>query len=298
SEGSFSEDTSHDYFRQIMDGISYCHSVGVAHRDIKPENLLLTDTGVVKITDFGLAVSMLEGTLLYRAAGTPAYLAPEVIRCHGYDGRTADVWSCGVVLYVFIIERCELKYPQEMPDQVKDLLRKILVSDPGKRFCAKEVLDHEWTRKEPRVTKRSTTVKDGSPGNQMGDGSLSMTKPMTTLDLLQMSDLFDVSGILSRSKRRITKFMTRKSRDEVMKRLTAILCTLPLTFTAVDVQNKINIQAPFANEMIVMIVQLHVMTEGLLIVDFHRLKGDAEEAFQLFKEISTKVQDIIMLINK
>ncbi|KAJ3213423.1 CBL-interacting serine/threonine-protein kinase 20 [Dinochytrium kinnereticum] len=200
------------------------------------EILYHLDTGVVKITDFGLAVMVQEGTLLYRAAGTPSYLAPEVLK------------SCGVVLYIFLAGqyRCDLKYPSDMPDLIKDLLKRVLVSDPSKRLKAQDVLEHEWTRRP--------------------------SKTVNTLELLQMSELFDIGAMLSRTRRRSTKFMTRKSQDEVIKRLTAILCTLPLTFTAIESQKKINIQAPFANEMIVMVVQLHVLAETLLLVDFHRLK--------------------------
>ncbi|KAJ3107992.1 CBL-interacting serine/threonine-protein kinase 23 [Phlyctochytrium planicorne] len=196
SEGSFSEDVAHDYFKQLMEGVQYCHSVGVAHRDIKPE-----------ITDFGLAVSMQDGTLLYRAAGTPAYLAPE--------------------------------YPFTEPD----MSRKI------DRYIADEVLQHEWVRRETRLAKKHLEGEKSESSSNVERPA----KAVTVFDLLQMCDLFDITSILSRTKKRSTKFMTKKSREEVIKRLTAILCTLPLTFTTIDIQNKINIQAPYANEMIVMV---------------------------------------------
>ena len=98
----FSEDQARIYFQQLMDGIEYCHGQNIAHRDLKPENLLLDGTGNLKITDFGLGVMYDESQAQYTTCGTPNYVAPEVLTMKGYDPRIADLWSCGVILYIFI----------------------------------------------------------------------------------------------------------------------------------------------------------------------------------------------------
>ena len=113
AEGRFNEDMARFYFRQLVRAVGFCHAQGVCHRDLKPENLLLDEHGNLKISDFGLsALSVGTGedddtsraTLLHTTCGTPNYVAPEVISedSAGYDGFKADIWSCGVILYVLL----------------------------------------------------------------------------------------------------------------------------------------------------------------------------------------------------
>lgn len=92
------------YFKQLMLGIVYLHSMGVAHRDIKPENLLLDQQGTLKITDFGSAGVFRmcwEEHVHYQRGlcGSEPYIAPEQFEQGEYDARLVDVWSAGIVLY-------------------------------------------------------------------------------------------------------------------------------------------------------------------------------------------------------
>lgn len=105
SKGKLKEDVTRKLFQQLINAIDFCHSRGVYHRDLKPENLLLDENGNLKISDFGLsalAESKCQDGLLHTKCGTPAYVAPEVINRRGYDGAKADIWSCGVILYVLL----------------------------------------------------------------------------------------------------------------------------------------------------------------------------------------------------
>lgn len=92
------------YFRQLISGVEYLHSRGVAHRDLKPENLLLDNNDNLKISDFGLATIyriQSKERLLEKKCGTLPYVAPEVL-VRPYYAEPADVWSCGIILVALL----------------------------------------------------------------------------------------------------------------------------------------------------------------------------------------------------
>ena len=168
--GRFSEEKSRKYFFQLCSGVLYCHGQGVAHRDLKPENLLLDASGVLKISDFGLSAmnlaqsEELEGgmkELLHTTCGTPNYVAPEVLADKGYDGKAADTWSCGVILFVLLagylpfdeptmsllfkrIAKADFEFPSWIVGDAKDLISKLLTADPEKRITLQEATQHKW----------------------------------------------------------------------------------------------------------------------------------------------------------
>jgi serine/threonine-protein kinase Chk1 len=184
-----SEDIAHFYFTQLISGVSYMHSKGVGHRDIKPENILLSDSGNLKIADFGLATlfeyhgnTKLSTTM----CGSPPYIAPEVITCSkstqvrgtkalGYAANMVDIWSCGVVLFVLLVGNTPWDEPttssweydeytrsngrstddlwQKLPSSVLSLLRGMMNIDTKKRFNFEYIKRHPWyTRKNPLLT--------------------------------------------------------------------------------------------------------------------------------------------------
>ncbi|CAH8263479.1 unnamed protein product [Arabidopsis lyrata] len=173
-DGQLPEDLARKYFQQLISAVDFCHSRGVFHRDIKPENLLLDGEGDLKVTDFGLSALMMpEGLggrrgssddLLHTRCGTPAYVAPEVLRNKGYDGAMADIWSCGIVLYALLagflpfidenvmtlytkIFKAECEFPPWFSLESKELLSRLLVPDPEQRISMSEIKMIPWFRK-------------------------------------------------------------------------------------------------------------------------------------------------------
>ena len=152
-------------FRQIVAAMLYCHRISIHHRDLKPENILIDrETREIKLVDFGMAALQPDGKKLTTACGSPHYAAPEVINSKPYDGAQADVWSCGVILYVMLTGMTPFNYdadrnlyvmyraianadyfmPKDIPLEAQDLLSKIFVADPKKRIKMDEVWDHPF----------------------------------------------------------------------------------------------------------------------------------------------------------
>ena len=167
AKGRLTEDKAKKYFQQLVSAVDFCHSRGVYHRDLKPENLLLDENGVLKVADFGLSAlveSHRQKDMLHTICGTPAYVAPEVISRRGYDGTKADVWSCGVILFVLLaghlpfydlnlmslynkIGKADYKCPNWFPFEVRRLLAKILDPNPNTRISMAKLMENSWFRK-------------------------------------------------------------------------------------------------------------------------------------------------------
>jgi serine/threonine protein kinase/Tol biopolymer transport system component len=155
-----------DYALQTAKGLAKAHRHGIVHRDIKPANLIVTDDGVVKILDFGIAKLAGEAGLTRTGAsvGTPAYMAPEQIHGREVDGRT-DLWALGVVLYEMLTGRRPFlgdhesalqqsilggqeleplsRVRPEAPDELDRVVRRLIARDPDERFPTADALAAE-----------------------------------------------------------------------------------------------------------------------------------------------------------
>ena len=162
------EDESVYIFRQIVSALLYCHRLLICHRDLKPENILLNQQDLsVKLIDFGMAALQPEGRLLSTPCGSPHYAAPEVVSSKPYDGTQADVWSCGVILYVMLtgatpynyspdgdirvlfrdIAKAKYWVPQDLSMEAKDLIKRIFVPDATRRITMDGIWDHPLLHK-------------------------------------------------------------------------------------------------------------------------------------------------------
>ncbi|KAF9005151.1 hypothetical protein BDQ17DRAFT_1353915 [Cyathus striatus] len=161
SHGRLRERVARKFARQIGSALEYCHLNNVVHRDLKIENILISQTGNIKIIDFGLSNLYDPISNLSTFCGSLYFAAPELLNAKVYTGPEVDVWSFGVVLYVLVcgkvpfddqsmpalhakIKRGLVEYPVWLSAECKNLLSRMLVTNPANRAPLHEVMSHPW----------------------------------------------------------------------------------------------------------------------------------------------------------
>jgi eukaryotic-like serine/threonine-protein kinase len=169
-----------DYMHQVLAALSFAHSRGVIHRDIKPANIMVTPTGMVKLTDFGIAKSKVEDELTRpgTTVGSLNYMSPEqAMGGCAIDGR-ADLYSLGITMYellagarpfedesAYVVLHRQLHIEPRPPVEVNPLLpqplsnviMKALEKEPGKRF--QNAVDFSHALREATGISASTPVR-------------------------------------------------------------------------------------------------------------------------------------------
>lgn len=158
-----SENLVRYYFSQIISGVCYCHSKGVAHRDLKLDNILLDNNANIKITDFGHAGIYKKGWDIFATplVGSICHVAPEQINGMAYSGEKHDMWSLGIILYTLLVgsHPFKVKAPHQLLEDIKnvnytipnflsseaaDLISSLLVASSDDRPTCREVAKHPW----------------------------------------------------------------------------------------------------------------------------------------------------------
>ncbi|CAK8688431.1 unnamed protein product [Clavelina lepadiformis] len=211
------EDKARLMFRDILSGVHFIHSRGVAHRDLKCENILLSKGNQAKLSDFGFAVQPRQtGELLLTHCGSYAYAPPEILKQQKYDGKLADLWSLGIILFAMVNGGLPFKESDAkavlgamkkpvyfkgcLTQDCKDLIRGLLKLKPVKRLSIPEVYAHSWMRKHLHQGLKGTG--DTSIGCQAGDGG----NDVIFNDVGMMSEFDKPEGVLSYLKERLGRY--------------------------------------------------------------------------------------------
>lgn len=197
-----SEPEARGIFRQLCAAVASLHDQHVIHRDLKLENVLVDRRGRAKLIDFGFSQFDYSGSssssgsdaVAKNFCGTPSYMAPEVVTSASYDGKSVDVWSLGVLLYVLLCGRFPFQgqsfhqlhrsvlqvsasssikgwsFPGGLSKDVQNLIRTVLVVDPKKRPRVRDILSHPWMITQLAASFTADSSKSVQVGPPVGDG--------------------------------------------------------------------------------------------------------------------------------
>lgn len=319
AKGRLKEDVARKYFQQLVAAVDFCHSRGVYHRDLKPENLLLDDNGNLKVSDFGLSAlwdSRRQDGLLHTTCGTPAYVAPEVINKKGYDGAKADIWSCGVILFVLMagflpfhdsnlmemyrkISKGDFKCPQWFPPEVRKLLSRILDPNPSSRLTVAKLMDNPWFKKGFKQIEYidddddSWSVSDvhrafesdseeGSCNSENGEeASTSSMKPtcLNAFDIISLSPGFDLSALFEKDAnvKSEARFTTKKPASMIVSKLEELAHTESFKVKKKDGTVRLQGSKEGRKGQLAIDAEIFEVTPSFYVVEVKKTAGDTLE---------------------
>jgi serine/threonine protein kinase len=147
--------------KQLLCTLEYLHDRSIAHRDLKLENIMVGSDGHITLIDLGFSRFAGSGQMFTTPCGSPVYVAPEVLSSKTYDGKAADMWSCGVILYTLATHELpwdgrtnlqvykqitdgQYEVPRDVDPLCADLIRSLMAVDWTVRLTAKAAKDHPW----------------------------------------------------------------------------------------------------------------------------------------------------------
>ncbi|GLJ49585.1 hypothetical protein SUGI_1051810 [Cryptomeria japonica] len=326
NHGRLREDEARRYFQQLINAVDYCHSRGVYHRDLKPENLLLDTYGNLKISDFGLSAlsqQVRDDGLLHTTCGTPNYVAPEVINDKGYDGATADLWSCGVILFVLMagylpfddpnlmtlykkIYKADFTCPAWFSTSAKKFITRILDPNPKTRITIPEILENDWFKKgyKPPKFKEEEDVNlddvdavfNDSEEHLVTEKKEKTPAAMNAFELISMSQGLNLGNLFEKKLgmvKRETRFTSKCPANEIVSKLEE--AAKPLGFNVQKRNYKMKMQGSKTGRK----GHLNVATEvfevapSLYMVEVRKAGGDTLEFHKFYKNLSTGLKDVV-----
>ncbi|URE23181.1 CBL-interacting serine threonine-protein kinase 11 [Musa troglodytarum] len=288
--GRLPDDLSRRLFHQLLSAVAYSHSRGVFHRDLKPENLLLDDGGDLKVSDFGFSAvsSFSEDYLLHTQCGTPAYVAPEILLSSkgttGYDGAKADIWSCGVILFVLNagylpfndrnlmslyrkIHSGHHRCPRWTPPDLRRLISRLLDPNPATRVSVDGILRDPWFARGVDPEQLATMMRprgsdaglDDKPHRRRGG-------ELNAFDLISFASGLDLSGLFVDAASDRQRFASVEPVDRILDRVEEVGKGEGLVVTR-EVEKGSAAVIDGRNGEFVLMLQVYQLTGGTSVVE-------------------------------
>ncbi|KAG6410480.1 hypothetical protein SASPL_128541 [Salvia splendens] len=317
SRGRLKEEVARGYFQQLISAIDFCHSRGVYHRDLKPENLLLDEEGNLKVTDFGLSAfsdHLRQDGLLHTTCGTPAYVAPEVIGKKGYDGAKADIWSCGVILYVLLagylpfqddnivamyrrIYRGDFKCPPWFSPEARKLITKMLDPNPSSRISIAKIIDSSWFKKSSIKMIRSKEEQDFAAEDEVSLGKGKEAQTLNAFHIISLSEGFDLSPLFEekrRAEKEEMRFATTTSASNVISKLEEVGKTRNFSVKKSDSCVRLQGLESGRKGKLGIAADIFSVAPSVVVVEVKKSSGDTLEYNQFCsKELRPALKDIV-----
>ncbi|XP_057416707.1 CBL-interacting serine/threonine-protein kinase 24 isoform X3 [Lotus japonicus] len=295
--GKLSEDESRRYFQQLIDAVAHCHKKGVYHRDLKPENLLLDAFGNLKVSDFGLSALTKQGVdLLHTTCGTPSYVAPEVLSNQGYDGAAADVWSCGVILYVL-----KAGYlPFEEADLSTLYRRRVKIGEIRKDpWFQRNYLPLKLNEDEQVNLDDVQAVFDDIEDQYVPvQSEITEGGPlvMNAFEMITLSQGLNLSPLFDRHQdyvKRQTRFVSRKPAKVIISSIKVVAESMGLKLQSRNY--KMRIEGLSANKagQFAVVLEVYEVAPCLYMVDVRKAAGDTLDYHKFYKNLCAKLENII-----
>ncbi|KAH9747988.1 CBL-interacting serine/threonine-protein kinase 23 [Citrus sinensis] len=308
SRGRLKEDEARKYFQQLINAVDYCHSRGVCHRDLKPENLLLDANGVLKVSDFGLSA-------------LPQQV--RVINNKGYDGAKADLWSCGVILYVLMagylpfeesnlmalykkIFKADFKSPPWFSTSAKKLISRILDPNPVTRITMAEVIENEWFKKgykppsfeQPNIDLDDVdSIFNESMVRLVREEGPVAPLTMNAFELISTSQGLNLSSLFEKQMglvKRETRFTSKRPVNEIISKIEE--AASPLGFDVKKNNFKLKLQGEKTGRKghLSVATEIFEVAPSLYMVELRKSGGDTLEFHKSCKQLS---QDVVNSAN-